>query len=107
MEFIDIIRRKFEERKAKPRFGVKIFMAVLVGFFMYRIFFKNPTVIDVIRAHHETVAYEKQKATLDTATAVMSRHIRDLSSSRDSIEKVAREKYHLSAPGEDVYIVNE
>lgn len=107
MEFVDIIRRKFEEHRAKPRFGVKIFVAVLVGLFLYRIFFQNPTIIDVVSAHRETIGYQRQKAALDTATAVMSRHIRDLSSSRDSIEKVAREKYHLSAPGEDVYIVNE
>ena len=37
----------------------------------------------------------------------MDNRIRELSGSRDSLEKFAREEFHFAVPGEDVYLVEK
>ena len=37
----------------------------------------------------------------------MDESIEDLKTDRDSLEKVARERCHFAAPGEDVYLIEE
>ena len=50
---------------------------------------------------------ERQIRDYEQRSAEMDSRINKLRSDRDSLEKFAREKFYFSAPGEDIYIVND
>ena len=61
--------------------------------------------INWVRAGVEVKNQEKEMARLQSEIEAMDAEIEALTSNRDSLESFARETYHFSAPGEDVYIV--
>ena len=50
---------------------------------------------------------ERQIRDYEQRSAEMDSRINKLRSNRDSLEKFAREKFYFSAPGEDIYIVED
>ena len=65
------------------------------------------TFIGWVRAKLDITSMERQIRDYETRSAEMDSRIRELKSNRDSLEKFAREKFYFSAPGEDIYIVND
>ena len=53
------------------------------------------------------LSQEKQIEQYTTEIEEMDRRIRMLRSDRDTLEKFARENFHFSEPGDDVYILDE
>ncbi len=64
-------------------------------------------IINWARARIEIARQEKQIREYAAEIDEMERKIRKLSSDRDTLEKFAREEFNFSAPGDDVYIVEE
>lgn len=60
-----------------------------------------------IGARFEISSQEKQIEQYTTEIEEMDRRIRMLRSDRDTLEKFARENFHFSEPGDDVYILDE
>lgn len=91
-----------------PNIWKKLFWIALALWFLYRLFLASgPNLISATKARREAVRYEKQTEEYHRQIDDMQKHIEVLSTNRDSIEKVAREKYFLCEPGEDVFIVDE
>ena len=72
---------------------------------LWLLFFAHNSVINWVRAGVEVKNQEKEMARLQSEIEAMDAEIEALTSTRDSLESFARETYHFSAPGEDVYIV--
>lgn len=65
------------------------------------------TFVGWIRAKRDISSMERQIRDYGAKTSEMDERIHELRSSRDSLEKFAREKFLFSAPGEDIYLVDE
>lgn len=72
---------------------------------LWLLFFAHNSVISWIRAGVEVKNQEKEMARLKSEIEAMDAEIEALTANKDSLESFARENYHFSAPGEDVYIV--
>lgn len=91
-----------------PHIKRKLAWIAITIFFIHRLFFAaGPNLISAVKAHRDAVRYEKQTEEYNAQIEYMQKHIEVLSTNLDSLEKVAREKYFLSEPGEDVFIVEE
>ena len=66
--------------------------------------FRSNGVINWIRSGHEIRRQEKMIREYRRDIEKMDRTIYDLTHDKDSLEKHARELFHMTAPGEDVYI---
>lgn len=65
------------------------------------------TVIHWARSMSELRHQKKQMELYRSEIDRMRRQVKMLESNRDSLEKFAREQFYFSAPGEDVYIVED
>ncbi len=65
------------------------------------------TVIHWVRSKSEQKHQKKQMELYRSEIEQMRRQVRMLESNRDSLEKFAREQFYFSAPGEDVYVVED
>lgn len=74
---------------------------------LWLLFFAHNSVLAWVKASMEVKSQEKEMARLRSEIEEMDREIENLTNNRDSLENFARETYHFSAPGEDVYIVEE
>jgi Septum formation initiator. len=74
---------------------------VLVGFVN-----KN-NVVRWVKAGIEIRHQEKRMQVLEGEIKVMDEQIHALTSSKDSLEKYAREEFGFAAPGDDVFVVEE
>ena len=72
---------------------------------LWLLFFSHSSVLNWVRANWEIQRQERQMDQLRRDIDAMDAEIQALTNSRDSLEKFARETYHVAAPGEDVYII--
>lgn len=71
---------------------------------LWLLFFARSSVLSWIKAGVEVRGQEKEMARLQAEIDSMDERIKSLSSDKDSVEAFARERYHFTAPGEEVYI---
>jgi len=74
---------------------------------LWLLFFSHSSVLNWVRASLESRRQERLMDKYSREIEEMDAEIRALTSSRDSLEKYARETYHFAAPGEDVYLIEE
>ena len=72
---------------------------------VWLLFFSHSSVLNWVRASLEIDRQERQMEQYRSEIDAMEAEIQALTTSRDSLEKFARETYHFAAPGEDVYII--
>ncbi len=65
------------------------------------------TVLHWVRAKIEISRQEKIIEDYRRENAVLDGRLQMLRHDRDTLEKFAREQFHFSAPGEDVYLIEE
>lgn len=96
------------EALREPKKSFLCFAAVVLAVFLYAwTFGHGNTFISWIRAKAEIVSMNRQIREYEEKTVEMDGRINDLRTSRDSLEKFAREKFFFSAPDEDVYVLGE
>ena len=74
---------------------------ILVGFV------NTNNIVRWIKAGFEISRQEKQIRKYAGEIEQMDDRIRSLTSSRDSLEKFAREYFHFAEPGDDVFIIED
>jgi len=79
-----------------------LFAAILVT---YLLFGSGNNIIQAVKAKMEIEAQQKQKEKYLEEIDEMNRSIEMITSDPDTLEKIAREKFHFAAPGEDVYVI--
>ena len=72
---------------------------------VWLLFLSHSSVLNWVRANLEIQRQEHQMDKYRSEIDAMEAEIQALTSSKDSLEKFARETYHFAAPGEDVYII--
>jgi len=91
-------------KKERRKFARFLLIALAVSaFFLF--FGKGTNVRQWIRARGEIHEQMKQKETYLNEIDEMDRKINQIKSSKDSLEKFAREKFRFAEKGEDVYII--
>lgn len=61
--------------------------------------------ITLFRAWHTIKVQERQIEKYDAEISRLDDQIESLSTDRDTLERFARERYHFSSEGDDVYLV--
>ena len=74
---------------------------------VWLLFLSHSSVLNWVRASLEIRRQERLMDKYSREIDEMDAEIRALTSSRDSMEKYARETYRFAAPGEDVYLIDE
>ena len=72
---------------------------------LWLLFFAHNSVLSWIGATMEVKSQEAEMARLKAEIQEMDQEIDRLRNNTDTLEAFAREQYHFSAPGEDVYIL--
>ncbi len=84
------------------------FVAVATLFFVLFVFFKpGNNIFHWIGASREKARQEEQIRQYREELQKLDARIDMLVTDRDTLEKFAREQFHLAAPGEDVYILKD
>ncbi|MCD8313974.1 MAG: septum formation initiator family protein [Bacteroidales bacterium] len=85
-----------------------VFAAVVfVVFALILLFGKGNNLINWFQVKREIARQERQIERYNQEIKEMDRKIDMLSNDRDALEEFARETFHFSAPGEDVYTIDE
>lgn len=86
----------------------RIFIAIATAVFVF-IWIVGPgnTIIHWIEAKLDIRDQEKAIERYNADLEEIDKRINMLKTDRDTLEKFAREQFHFTAPGEDVYIVEE
>lgn len=92
-------------RRSEHNYLIPFVIISTVVVALWLLFFAHNSVLSWIKASMEVKSQEKEMARLQSEIDEMDREIDNLRNNRDSLENFARETYHFSAPGEDVYIV--
>ncbi|HNX11983.1 MAG TPA: septum formation initiator family protein [Paludibacteraceae bacterium] len=83
------------------------YVVTLVGFFIFLIFFDNHNLISRWETSRKINSMEKEikfyQSEIDKNKAKMN----EMQTSDESLEKYAREQYHLKKDSEDVFIIKE
>ena len=74
-------------------------------FLVVKLFGPGNSVVRWIEAKREIASQERQMEKYREEIEAMNQNIEELKTNRDTLEKFARENFHFTAPGEDVYIV--
>ncbi len=83
------------------------YAAVITFLFLLFILFKpGSNIFNWIDARREISRQEKQISEYEKSLKELDTRINLLTSDRDTLEKFARERFHLAAPGEDVYLID-
>ncbi|MCF0174702.1 MAG: septum formation initiator family protein [Bacteroidales bacterium] len=78
---------------------------ITVSFFLYLCFGNGNNLTDFFAARAEINRNERQIAIYRAKMNDLGERQKAITSNPDSLEKLAREKYHLCAPDEDIYII--
>lgn len=88
--------------------GMKIsFVVIFVLFVLLLCLYPDNNLFTWIAARREIRRQENLMRKYQLEIVEMDNRIRELSGSRDSLEKFAREEFHFAVPGEDVYLVEK
>lgn len=106
-KFKDIWNRDKDGKNAQKRSFIR-YAIVATAIFIVMVGFVNPNnIVRWVKAGFEIRRQEKQIGAFNEEIGEMDRQVRALTSSRDSLEKFARENFHFAAPGDDVYIIDD
>ncbi len=82
-------------------------LVVTFLFLLFVLFKPGSNIFNWLDARREISRQEKQISEYGKELEELDKRINLLTSDRDTLEKFAREKFHLAAPGEDVFILEE
>lgn len=97
-------RNKDADNKAQRSFVRYVIVATAL--FLLFLLVKKDSVITWINAGITIGNQKKQIESLEKTNSELDKRIEALAGNRDSLEYFAREEYFLSAPGDDVYILD-
>lgn len=100
------IKDKWSRLKGRSPFRRWVFWSTL-AFLIIICVNKKDNLIRWIQAGFTLKRQEKQIELYVEQNKALDEKIKSLSTDRDSLETFARENFNFSAPGEDVYIVDE
>lgn len=102
------LKEKINRRFSGEHAGFwKFFAVALVAFALIVCFGRGNNLFHWVKAKTELSRQQKQKEQYLQEIAEMDRSIRMIRSNRDTLERIAREKLHYAAPGEDVYVIEK
>ena len=94
------------ENNSSRRSGFITFLiAAFLVFLLFLCFGKGNNLVQWAKAKSELRRQEKQKELYLKEIDEMNKRIEMIKSDKDTLERVAREKFHFAAPGEDVYVI--
>ena len=102
-KFKDIWDRDKDGNRAPQRSFIR-FAIVITAIIVLFLFIKKDNVVRWVQAGFTLRSQERRIEALKEDNARLDEEIRILSTSRDSLEKFAREEFGFAEPGEDVYI---
>ena len=102
-KFKDIWDRSKDGNKAPQRSFLR-FAIVMTALFVLFLFIKKDNVVRWIQAGFTLGQQERRIEQLKEDNERLDDEIRMLSTSRDSLEKFAREEFGFAEPGDDVYM---
>ncbi|MBR4809062.1 MAG: septum formation initiator family protein [Bacteroidales bacterium] len=105
-KFKDIWDRSKDGNSAPQRSFVR-FAIVITAIFVLFLFVKKDSVVRWVQAGFTLRQQERRIESLKQDNKRLDEQIRLLSTSRDSLERYAREEFGFAEPGDDVYIVEE
>ena len=105
-KFKDIWDRSKDGNNAPQRSFVR-FAIVITAIFVLFLFIKKDSVVRWVQAGFTLHRQERRIEALKQDNERLDEQIRLLSTSRDSLERYAREEFGFAEPGDDVYIVEE
>jgi cell division protein FtsB len=105
-KFKDIWDRDKDGNRAPQRSFIR-FAIVITAIIVLFLFIKKDNVVRWVQAGFTLRSQERRIEALQEDNARLDEEIRILSTSRDSLEKFAREEFGFAEPGEDVYIEEE
>lgn len=82
------------------------YVIVLIGFLVVYLFIGDQSMLQFAKRGREIRALEEQRDMYQEATEQAELELRTLSS-KDSLERYAREQYFMHEKGEDIYLVEE
>ena len=103
-KFRDIWDRDRDGRNAQRRSFVRYALLATAVFILLVGFVGHNNIVRWIRAGIEIRSQERQMERLRQEIDQMDAQIKGLRGNRDSLERYARENFHFSEPGEDVYL---
>lgn len=84
-----------------------IYAAASTALLLVFLFLKKDNIITWVQAKATIREQKRLIEWYEKDTERLEEHVRAMTSNRDSLERMAREKYQFAAEGEDVYIVEE
>ena len=103
-KFRDIWDRDRDGRNAQRRSFVRYALLATAVFILLVGFVGHNNIVRWIRAGIEIRSQERQMERLRQEIDQMDAQIKGVRGHRDSLERYARENFHFSEPGEDVYL---
>lgn len=89
------------------RFILNKYVVVLLGFAFFMTFVSNRSLVNRFRRSEEIDSLTALKDSIRTQIDNTEQRIQSITSSKDSLERFAREKYFMHTKDEEVYIVND
>ena len=102
-KFKDIWDLEKDGNKAGQRSFLR-FAIIFTAVFVLFLFVKKDNLVRWIQAGFTLGNQERRIEQLEQENEELDRQIRTLSTSRDSLEKYAREEFGFAEPGDDVYV---
>lgn len=93
-------KKKLKSRKTA-------FVAIFLFFFLLLCIYPGSNLFTWIAAKVEISRQESQIRRLQQEIMRMDSTITKLTGNKDSLEQFARENFHFTVPGEDVYLIDE
>lgn len=83
------------------------YLLAAIGFIVWMCFFDRYDVATQYSYQTQKNTLEKEKIYFETEIETMEKSIHDMQYNKSEIERVAREKYKMKKPQEDVYVISE
>ena len=106
-KFKDIWDSTKDGNNAVRRSFLRYAIIITAIFLIFVGFVTNNNLVRWFKAGVEIRKQEKQMRILQSEIEEMDRQIHTLSSSRDSLERFARERFYFAEPGDDVYVIED
>ncbi len=85
--------------------GLLKYMLILTALVIVFLFLKKDNIITWVQSGFTLRSQKNEIERLENENAALDARIEALSSNRDSLERLAREDYHFTEKGDDVYIL--
>ncbi|MGN0202791.1 MAG: septum formation initiator family protein [Candidatus Cryptobacteroides sp.] len=105
--FKDIWNRDRDGKNAQQRSFIRYAVVITAAFILFLGFFNQNNIVRWVKAGFEIRRQEKQIEQYTREIEEMDGRIRSLTSSKDSLERFARETFLFAEPGDDVFVIEE